>query len=121
MAHDILVIFLTGTAIEHQFNIGCDTYQYQRGKLQGATIQKIMILKDANPALSDQGLCNNEYLSVEWEDEEAIQKHKNALTCQAVIEEKALTWSLTFNYSASESAAENQPPAARTRYFKNHH
>jgi hypothetical protein len=119
MARDVLAIFLTGVAIERQFNIGRDTCQYRRGKLQGGTIQKIMILKDANPALSDQGLCSDEHLSVEWEDEEAIQKHENIISRQAITEEKLLAQSLTFDHSAVELDNDDQPPAARTRYFEN--
>jgi hypothetical protein len=77
-----------------------------------------MILKDANPALRDQDLCNDEYLSVEWEDEEAIQKHESTVTRQAVAEEKALAQSLTFDYFATGSKDDDLPPAARTRHFK---
>jgi hypothetical protein len=77
-----------------------------------------LILKDANPALTDQSLSHNEYLSTEWDDEEAIQKHENAIDRQAVNEEKLLARSLTFDHLTVESDDE-QPPAARTRNFKN--
>jgi hypothetical protein len=114
MARDLLGIFLTGVAIERQFNIGRDTCTYRRGHLQGRTIRKIMILKDADPALTNHDLCNDEYLSIEWDNEEAMQRHENALARQAVNEEKVLARSLTFDHSAIESDNE-QPPAARTQ------
>jgi hypothetical protein len=77
-----------------------------------------MILKDANPALRDQDLCDDEYLSVEFEEEEAIQKHESTVTRQAVAEEKVLARSLTFDYSAIGSKDNDLPPAAGTRHFK---
>ena len=47
MAQDLLAVFLTSLPVERQFNVGRDTCTYRRGKLQGETIRKIMILKHA--------------------------------------------------------------------------
>lgn len=45
MARDILAIPATGVGVERLFNVGRDTCHYRRNRLNGDTIQMIMLIK----------------------------------------------------------------------------
>lgn len=48
MARDILAIPATGVGVERLFNIGRDTCHYRRNRLNGKTIENIMLIKYAD-------------------------------------------------------------------------
>lgn len=79
--------FLTGLPVECQFNVGCDTCTYRRGKLQGGTIRKIMILKHGDKDLIDPGLLDDCQLA-EREDEETHQKNETNIARKATFDER---------------------------------
>jgi hypothetical protein len=45
MARDVLAIPATGVGVERLFNVGRDTCHYRRNRLDGNTIQMIMVIK----------------------------------------------------------------------------
>lgn len=114
MAQDLLAVFLTSLPVERQFNVGRDTCTYRRGKLQGETIRKIMILKHGDKDFMDPGLLDDDQLA-EWEDEEMYQKNESCTARKATFDEKMLAASLCFDHVVSEEDPNDQPPAERTR------
>lgn len=116
MARDLLAVFLTSLPVERQFNVGRDTCTYRRGKLQGETIRKIMILKHGDKDLVDPGLLDDCQLA-EWEDEETHQKNETNIARKATFDEKVLAASLHFGNAMSEEdvSGKPEPPAERTR------
>ena len=114
MARDLLAVFLTGLSVERQFNVGRDTCTYRRGKLQGETIRKIMILKHGDKDLVDPCLLDG-YQLAEWEDEEIHQKNETSIARKATFDEKVLAASLHFDHAVSEEDVGDEPPAERTQ------
>jgi hypothetical protein len=45
MAHDVLAIPATEVGVERLFNVGRDTCHYRRNRLNGKTIEMIMVIK----------------------------------------------------------------------------
>lgn len=114
MAQDLLAVFLTSLPVERQFNVGRDTCTYRRGKLQGETIRKIMILKHGDKDLIDPGLLDD-YQLAEWEDEEIHHKNETSIARKATFDEKVLAASLHFDHAMSDEDVGDEPPAERTR------
>ncbi|KAJ5666156.1 HAT dimerization [Penicillium maclennaniae] len=111
MARDLLAIFLTSVPTERQFSSGRDICHYRRSKLQGPTIEKIMILKHALPEFGSSIFDDD--ISAEWDDEGVIQQQQKSRKQVATKDEIQLARSLEFDHSMAE---EDDPPAERTRH-----
>lgn len=110
MARSLLAVFLTSLPVQRQFNVGCDTCTYRRGKLQGETIRKIMILKHSDKDLIDPGLLDD-YQLAEWED----HKNETSIARKTTFDEKVLAASLHFDHAVADDVVGDEPPAERTR------
>jgi len=118
MAKDLLAVFLTSLPVERQFNVGRDTCTYRRGKLQGETICKIMILKHGDKDLMDPGLDDCQL--AERENEGTYQKNKTNIVRKATFDEKVLAASLHFDNAMSEEDVSDKPEPRAERTRKRH-